>query len=134
MAEAPREATLELAILYELALTVGRSLDSKTTAREFIDRLMDRASFAFAAIWLRNGHPAAHCPGASLYHASPTSRVATSCLPADHPQFQSGLGSGSRGAVLGVTDDDPAFGALVAETGVTTGVSTGCSRWATSAC
>lgn len=121
MAEAPRKATLELAILYELALTVGRSLDSKTTAREFIDRLMDRASFAFAAIWLRNGHPAAHCPGASLYHASPTSRVATSCLPADHPQF-AGLGTGPRPRPRRVTDDDPSFGALVAETGVTGGV------------
>jgi PAS domain S-box-containing protein len=117
MAEAPKDVVLELAILYELALTVGRSLDPRTTAREFVDRLMNRVSVAYAALWLRDGHGPTNCPGASLFHASPVSRVAAHCLPDDHAQF----------ALLGdhpcrVTSDDPRFAELVAETGVASGV------------
>lgn len=118
MDDAPKEVVLELAILYELALTVGRSLDPKVTAREFVDRVMDRLNVAYAAIWLRGGRgPSGACLDASLYHASPTSRADAHCLPATHPQFES-LEAGHRRVLA----EDPAFASLIAETGVTSGV------------
>jgi PAS domain S-box-containing protein len=116
MIESPPEATLEFAVLYELALAVGRTLDPEACARTFVERVMDRVPAAFAAVWLLPGADEGET-SATLYHALPNARAACRTLAADHPQF--GV---SGGRPLRLTSDHPDFAGLVAETDAAAGV------------
>ncbi len=116
MNEPPSEATLEFAVLYELALAVGRTLDPEACARTFVDRLMDRVPAAYAAVWLLPRADEGET-SATLFHALPMARAARRRLDANHPQF-----AVVGGRALRLTSDHPDFGALVEETDAEAGV------------
>ena len=43
----------DIALLYELAMAVGRSLDLRSNCEQFIRVLMARKNLSYAAVWLR---------------------------------------------------------------------------------
>lgn len=43
----------DISLLYELSLSVGRSLNVEESCKQFLNTLMDRKSLSFASIWIR---------------------------------------------------------------------------------
>ena len=115
-----------IALLYELALSMGRSLDLDANCDLFIRTLLTRKNLAFGAVWLKasalkNGAAAEADPGAyRLVYANPRVRAREDRLPADHPLLVR-LGTTP---VFSVAANDPDFAEAVTENGIQGGAYT----------
>jgi signal transduction histidine kinase/ActR/RegA family two-component response regulator len=111
----------EIALLYELAMAVGRSLDLRSNCEQFIRVLMARKNLSYAAVWLRRdlmvdtplnrAVPEAAGPSLALVYAHPQYRVEQTVLPANHPMLAL---LGDQGA-YSVAAGQPGFAELVTE-------------------
>ncbi|HMV20879.1 MAG TPA: PAS domain S-box protein [Rhodocyclaceae bacterium] len=77
----PRDITPELLSLYELSLTVGRSLEPREACREFLRALVTQRNLSAASLWW----PDDDCSGLRLLDALPRQSVSGDRLPESHP-------------------------------------------------
>lgn len=103
----------DISLLYELALSIGRSLDLKANCDGFIKALMARKDLAFAAVWIKNKYlPEVESDkGASLVYAHPDSRIRENTLPLNHPLFH----SLRRKKYISLSSPEPAYKKVVTE-------------------
>ncbi|MEM1218910.1 MAG: PAS domain S-box protein, partial [Bacteroidota bacterium] len=72
----------QISLLYELALTLGKSNDASETCRSFLGTLCSRKSLAFASVWVREES------AFSLFYAHPSIRSEQHTLPVDTPIWE----------------------------------------------
>lgn len=77
----------DISLLYELALSIGHSMDLKTTCDVFLKTLMARKNLDDAAVWLKNSALAQddEDEGMQLIYANPRFRKRETRLAAQHP-------------------------------------------------
>ncbi|MBE9031576.1 hypothetical protein IQ266_17730 [filamentous cyanobacterium LEGE 11480] len=82
----------DLTLLYELSLSIGRSLDLKENCARFLKLLMARKNLKYVSVWLRENLvtedtaiPEQHL---TLVYASPRLWIGESQLSLTHPSFQ----------------------------------------------
>lgn len=120
----PSDIVQDLAVLYELSLAVGRTLDVEETCRTFLETLVARKSLDFASVWVRR----ALLPGGAelstrdgddleLVYANPRFRASTTMMSRLHPLVQRCEDELFCSAGFG----DPGFEHFVAESGVERG-------------
>lgn len=118
----------ELLVLFELALASGRSLDPKTTAKEFLALLLARKKFHYAAIWLwstetsRNAVTApdeAHVEAfhVEAFYVTPKWQAGPLALPPDHPSFV----LARTHQRISIASDDPRFTEICTERDISEG-------------
>ncbi|MEO1437342.1 MAG: PAS domain S-box protein, partial [Bacteroidota bacterium] len=80
----------DISLLYELALSVGRSLDFEENCDTFLSVLMSRKALSFAELWVRRMHflEDGETPHYQLSHAFPHQGVTEQQIPIDHPAVQ----------------------------------------------
>ncbi len=79
----------ELAVLYELSLSIGHSLDPKTTSQDFLQLLVARCALEGAELWWRNPDASdAHSDELILLDAAPSGHDTSVRLPATHALWQ----------------------------------------------
>ena len=89
MSAQQEDITAELLLLYELSLTVGRTLDAPATCRDFLRVLMARRNLTSASVWWfepPDGNDPAPDEAAALtlIHALPRHAVPAGTLPSGH--------------------------------------------------
>jgi len=76
----------DILFLYELSMSIGKSVNLQDNCKEFLKVLLSRKNYAFGAIWIKNewliGPPT---QGISLVYAEPLSRADKKYLAANHP-------------------------------------------------
>ncbi len=77
----------DMALLYELSLAAGSSLDIKDNCRQFLKVLSARKSLTYASIWLRE-HPEDQAGDFVLEYGTPTFRVSERRMPDTHPAIE----------------------------------------------
>jgi hypothetical protein len=82
MTERAEPVTDDLLFLYELVLTVGRSLDLEDNCRSFLRVLQRHKAIVFGSIWLLEGSPSG--PIARLAYAVPSANQREIRLASDH--------------------------------------------------
>ena len=114
----PSAVVEELAVLYELSLAVGRSLDIGETCRTFLDTLVARRNLDFASVWIRrellpggNQLSPRDREGFGLAYANPAEKVGSSSMSALHPLPQ----RCERQPLFLVGSDSPDFDECVME-------------------
>lgn len=114
-----RTVLLDLSLLYELTLSVGRSLDLEENCRIFLEALVARKDLASASVWVLNASLPAPSPqpGATLVLGVPAFRNGLSGIPADHPLLQRLSGE----EPFSVGSGEEGFLDLVTEKGITRG-------------
>lgn len=121
---ASAEPAIDLALLYELSLMAGRSLDFHDACSAFVETLMARCGFAFASIWIRRERLPGFCPGRGdgaervLAFARPVARIAELRLPARHALVR----RVDTERWFSVGHGTPGFAELVSESGIERGV------------
>ncbi|MBN1194748.1 MAG: PAS domain S-box protein [Methanomicrobiaceae archaeon] len=76
----------DISVLYELALSIGNSIDPKQNSGAFIRTLLERKNYSFAAVWISDDMLGISDKGGySLFYAYPGFRVHTKHLPTGHP-------------------------------------------------
>lgn len=115
----PVPSSLDAALLYELTLSAGTSLELVANCQTFLRALLGRLGFDFGAVWLRSRYlTQGHRPeGYALVAAVPEAYIREIHLPETHPLFEH-LGDRTAWVVPG---GDDAFGACVTEVGVKRG-------------
>ncbi|MCB1871546.1 MAG: response regulator [Gammaproteobacteria bacterium] len=120
MDKAAKNTTSEILFLYELSLSIGRSMDVAQSCQDFLGILMSRKEIAFAAVWVANDK----LPGgrnvseATLVCAVPQSRVLHRSLLLEHPSFR----LTKEQCPVAVKAGDPEFSEVTAEQVGDTGV------------
>ena len=109
----------DISLLYELSLSIGRSLDLKSNCAEFLKALMARKNLALASVWIKNKHlPEVESDkGASLIYTQPGSRIRETDLPLNHPLFR----SLQRKKYTSLTSLDAGYKKVVTEKGIRRG-------------
>jgi len=116
----------DIAVLYELSLAVGRSLDVTANCEAFLSVLMRRHNLGHAAVWLRRpGAPPAVADREplGLAYANPRVYVDEERLPRDHALVRRATAEGAFSFAL-PAPEDPAAEGLVPERGLRSGVYT----------
>ena len=54
MDKAAKNTTSDILFLYELSLSIGRSMDVAQSCQDFLGLLMSRKEVAFASVWVAN--------------------------------------------------------------------------------
>lgn len=108
----------DISLLYELSLSVGRSLDLHENCRKFLRTLMARKNLDYTSVWVRSAliEPDSG-DSLRLAFATPAFRAADVEL-ADDRVFESLLGDSPFASVA---HGSPEFAALVAESGIDSG-------------
>ena len=115
----PVPSSLDAALLYELSLSAGTSLELVANCQTFLRALLGRLGFDFGAVWLRSRYlTQGHRPeGYALVAAMPEAYIREIHLPETHPLFE---GLGDRTAWV-VPSAHEAFKACVTEFGIKRG-------------
>jgi signal transduction histidine kinase len=114
----PNEIVKEISILYELSLSIGKSLDLKENCDAFLKTLMSRKNLAYAAIWIKNGYlPDEKTRSATLAYANPEFRIDKRSLPLGHPMFSLLEGNDA----ISINSSDDRFSQIITEKGVASG-------------
>ncbi|MEK7813834.1 MAG: PAS domain-containing protein, partial [Candidatus Desantisbacteria bacterium] len=99
-----------LSWMYELSLSIGRSLDLVANCKGFVQTLMSRKNLSYGAVWIKNKFLQDKTDGnyATLVYDYPMARTAKSLLPvnyipADHPLFS--LLKGRQSLMVSSTED-----------------------------
>jgi PAS domain S-box-containing protein len=113
------EIAKEISILYEISLSIGRSLNLKTNCELFLKTLMTKKGLTYGAIWVRDKYlgGAPGCESSSLVFAHPDYYVREKTLPLSHPLF-SGL---REETCFSCSSDDDDFETFVTEKGISQG-------------
>ena len=76
----------DISLLYELALSIGHSLDLATNCERFLKTLMARKNLDFVSVWLRNEDASTgdQEDGMTLIYANPEFRIREERLPDQH--------------------------------------------------
>lgn len=118
------DATLQLSLLYELALAIGHSLDLKTNCETFLETLLKVKPLSYAAVWLvasRLSRPDAVSGADSdayvLVCGLPSAGIRDRVLPRTHiiPRRL------AHTSYYSVCATDPQFSEYITETGVSSG-------------
>ena len=109
----------DISLLYELSLSIGRSLDLKSNCAGFLKVLMARKNLALASVWIKNKHlPEVESDkGASLIYTQPGSRIRETDLSLNHPLFR----SLQRKKYTSLTSLDAGYKKVVTEKGIRRG-------------
>jgi signal transduction histidine kinase/ActR/RegA family two-component response regulator len=108
----------DICVLFELALSVGQSLELRENCERFLATLMARKNLGYAAVWLRAAQRPGHSSPAgslALAYAVPRVHIRERNLPED--RFQA-----AAGAPLSVAAGDAGFAHYVTELGIDSGV------------
>ncbi|MBI4753688.1 PAS domain S-box protein, partial [Candidatus Desantisbacteria bacterium] len=114
-------STIEnLSLVYELSLSIGRSLDLKTNCEGFLKTLMSRKNLTYSAVWLKNKYLSdeTNKKWAILVYAYPMARAGMRQIPVDHPIFSLLKG---KDVLLVSSQEDTFTQLLVSEKGITEG-------------
>ena len=88
----PEKTVQRMALLYELALSIGESLDLVENCDRFLKVLMGRKNFDYAAVWIRDTYtscPVNNAPPFILVYANPEFHATDKLLEAIHPMVSS---------------------------------------------
>jgi len=117
-------------LLYELALSVGESLDPIASSKRFIDTLVRKKNLNFCALWVkgcllsRESNPTEqdNCEEDQyqLVYATPKSHIELTTLPSDHVMIETMELSPRKT----IQDSDPDFAELITEKQIDGGVFT----------
>ncbi|MBU1486559.1 response regulator [bacterium] len=79
----------DILLLYELSLSIGKSLDLKTNCDNFLTTLMARKDLGFASVWIKNKYlpEKQDDGGASPIYANPEFQTKETTLSLAHPLF-----------------------------------------------
>lgn len=79
----------DISILYELSLSIGSSLDTKSNCEAFLKTLMARKGLTFASVWIYDEYVKGieKSGRATMAYANPGSYVKDRELPLTHPLF-----------------------------------------------
>lgn len=115
----PEDIIRDISLLYELALSTGRSLDLWTNCDLFVRTLMSRMNFAYCGIWLRKDlfPPYKDDSSAVLAYANPEFRVGEREITMDHILFT----MIDDGQPISVSSGEKTFDSLVMEKGIRSG-------------
>ncbi len=110
----------DIAVLYELALSTGRTLDLKDNCRQFIKRLMGRKNIAFCSVLIRDDQLEEHgdTNRATVIAAYPE-RLSLAGYINDLQQYISPL---KESSVAEIGPDDPAYHSLAVNFGLSSGI------------
>lgn len=78
-----------LLLVYELSLSIGRSLDLMTNCENFVKTLMSRKSLSYTDVWIKNRYlpDETNEKHASLIYAYPMAYAGEKQIPVEHPIF-----------------------------------------------
>jgi len=109
----------DISLLYELALSIGGSLDLTSNCAAFLKILLARKNLAFASVWIKNKYLPGEVNknGASLVYAHPDYRARETRLSLNHPLFR----SLRRKQYLSRTSTDPGYRKIISEKGIRRG-------------
>lgn len=109
----------DISLLYELSLSIGRSLDLTSNCAGFLKALMARKNLAIASVWIKNKYlpEVESSQGASLVYAHPSYRTRETELPLNHPLFR----SLQRKKFLSLISSDAEYKKVVTEKGIRKG-------------
>jgi len=103
------QALADIALLFELSLSVSQSLDLESNCEQFLGRIMSRKNLAQAALWIRRDAlppemlPAQ--PGSMdalvLVYGTPRRQELPGVLPGDHPSAQRARAEGAYSEATG---------------------------------
>ncbi|MEW5848942.1 MAG: response regulator [Myxococcota bacterium] len=110
----------DICVLFELALSVGQSLELAANCERFLATLMARKNLGYASVWLRADvlprQPADGAGALVLIYGVPHVHIRERTLPAAHPGF-----AGAAQGPFSVATGDPGFVACVTEQGIERG-------------
>jgi diguanylate cyclase (GGDEF)-like protein/PAS domain S-box-containing protein len=96
------DITAELLLVYELSLSVGKTLNVTATCRDFLRILVARRNLSGASIWwLEQEAPDKPATELVLLDAIPRSEIRKERLPLSHPLWQSIRGKSARSFAVG---------------------------------
>lgn len=110
----------DISFLYELALSVGQSLDLEENCSLFLKRLMGRKGLGHGAVWIHNRYVSGYEEeeeGATLVYAQPQYYARSKTISLQHPMFRY-LGTDKY---FTTSSPDPAFEELAREDGLDRG-------------
>lgn len=122
----PSSVDHTLALLYELSLSIGPSLDLERSCERFLRALMARQPVGFASVWIREDQlPVSRRVGEEVaedayrqVYASPSVRRGPDRLAADHPLFA----LSAAGRPRCICPGDPAYASVAIEKGLAHGI------------
>ena len=102
------QAFSDIALLFELSLSVSQSLDLKVNCQRFLGRVMARKNLSQAALWVRRDAlppemlPAQPVPvdGLALVYSMPHRRDPAEVLPGDHVAVRRAVSGGAFSSML----------------------------------
>ena len=111
----------EIAVLYELALATGQTLDLHDNCDRFLKALMARKDLAYASVWIRKKYLGdsleSDDESVMLMYANPGFRIRERVLPTDHPILK----RLKDAAVFSLNKDDAGFDDMVTEKRIESG-------------
>ena len=112
----------DILLLYELSLSIGKSLDLKTNCDNFLTTLMARKDLGFASVWIKNRYlqDMQDDGKVSLIYANPEFQTKETSLSLDHPIFT--LLEGKE--FLSLSSQDSNFSKVITEKEIKRGVFT----------
>jgi two-component system, cell cycle sensor histidine kinase and response regulator CckA len=117
----------EISVLYEISLSIGKSLDIESSCAHFLRTILARKNLAYASVWIRARYmrglndvsiSSQDADSLSLVYAIPQFRVRERSLPAGHPLLTM---FGNRDA-MSICSDQKEFAAAVTEKHIEKGV------------
>jgi hypothetical protein len=107
------EIIAQMSFLYELSLSIGRSLDLEENCENFLRILMARKNYSYGAIWIKDMYlsQAGGSNKAVLVYGKPSYYVCEQEIPLSHSLFTQ---IAARG-YLSINSQDPGFNQLVNE-------------------
>lgn len=88
------EIILHMSFLYELSLSIGKSLDLVSNCENFLKILMPRKNYSYGAIWIKDKYLSKHSEkeNATLVYAKPRYYVRDTEVPLSHLLFTEAAG------------------------------------------
>jgi PAS domain S-box-containing protein len=113
------EIANKISILYEISLSIGRSVNLKENCESFVKTLLAKEGLTYGAIWVKDQYlgDASGCENSSLVFAHPEYYVREKSLPLSHTIFS----CLREEPYFSCSSDDIAFETFITERGITRG-------------
>ncbi len=83
------EIIRDISLLYELTLTIGKSLNATENCKDFLRVLMTRKNLSFASIWIKDEHlKSENLDKCSIFYAAPKPKIDKVEIDKEHPLMQ----------------------------------------------
>ncbi|MEZ4688131.1 MAG: hypothetical protein R3B47_19340 [Bacteroidia bacterium] len=99
----------DISFLYELSLSIGRSLDLKENCANFVDKLVARKNLSLAEVWIDQKEMGTRKEDIQLIYARPGFRTKNEVVSHQHPICQ----YLRRTPAITVDAEDPLFGEFI---------------------